>query len=78
MVNHHLGVSKNIGTPKWMVIMENPIKIDDLGYHYFWKHPFVKKKCLELHEPKHRSESHIQFLRCPSNHLFDQPATGRF
>ena len=28
----HMGVSKNRGTPKWMVkIMENPIKIDDLG-----------------------------------------------
>ena len=37
----HLGVSKNMGTPKWMVkIMENLIKMDDLGgYHYFWKHP---------------------------------------
>ena len=34
-----LGVSKNGGTPKWMVkIMENPIKIHDLGgkNHYFW------------------------------------------
>ena len=28
-----MGVSKNNGTPKWMVkIMENPIKMDDLGY----------------------------------------------
>ena len=27
-----VGVSKNKGTPKWMVkIMESPIKIDDLG-----------------------------------------------
>ena len=27
-----MGVSKNRGTPKWMVkIMENPIKIHDLG-----------------------------------------------
>ena len=27
-----MGVSKNNGTPKWMVkIMENPIRIDDLG-----------------------------------------------
>ena len=34
-----MGVSKNSGAPKWMVIMENPIKMDDLGYHYFWKHP---------------------------------------
>ena len=28
----YMGVSKNGGTPKWMVkIMENPIKMDDLG-----------------------------------------------
>ena len=31
------------GTPKWMVkIMENPIKMDDLGgkhHPYFWNHP---------------------------------------
>ena len=27
-----MGVSKNKGTPKWMVkIMENPTKMDDLG-----------------------------------------------
>ena len=27
-----MGVSKNNGTPKWMVkIVENPIKMDDLG-----------------------------------------------
>ena len=33
---HHLGVSKNRGIPKWMVkIMENPIKIDDLGVPLF-------------------------------------------
>ena len=36
-----MGVSKNSGTPKWMVVMENPIKMDDLGYHYFWKHPCI-------------------------------------
>ena len=29
---HQLGVSKNSGTPKWMVYkMENPIEMDDLG-----------------------------------------------
>ena len=28
----YMGVSKNKGTPKWMVkIMENPITMDDLG-----------------------------------------------
>ena len=37
-----MGVSKNNGTPKWMVCKENPIKMDDLGgYHYFWKHPYI-------------------------------------
>ena len=35
--NLHLGVSKNRGgPPKWMVkIMENPIKMDDLGVPLF-------------------------------------------
>ena len=33
---NYLGVSKNRGTPKWMVkIMENPIKMDDLGIPLF-------------------------------------------
>ena len=28
----HMGVEPKIGAPKWMVkIMENPIKMDDLG-----------------------------------------------
>ena len=30
-----LGVSKNSGTPKWMVFMENPIEMDDLGIPLF-------------------------------------------
>ena len=40
--NQHLGVSKNNGTPKWMVKkMENPMnKWMIWGYHYFRKHPF--------------------------------------
>ena len=40
----HMGVSKNRGgPPKWMVkIMENPIKMDDLGVPLFWKHPYCK------------------------------------
>ena len=35
------GCFQKRGTPKWMVkIMENPIKMDDLGvFPYFWKHP---------------------------------------
>ena len=41
--HHHVGVSKNTGTSKWMVKkMENPMnKWDDLGGKktpYFWKH----------------------------------------
>ena len=35
-----MGVSKNKGTPKWMVkIMENPVKIDDLGVPLFLETP---------------------------------------
>ena len=39
-----LGVSKNRGTPKWMVkIMEHPIKMDDLGgfHHIFGSTPIL-------------------------------------
>ena len=31
----HIGVSKNSGTPKWMVYNGNPIKMDDLGVPLF-------------------------------------------
>ena len=30
-----MGVSKNRGTPKWMLIMENLSKMDDLGVPLF-------------------------------------------
>ena len=32
---YYMGVSKNRGTPKWMVYKENPIKMDDLGVPLF-------------------------------------------
>ena len=36
----YMGVSYNSGTPKWMVkIMENPIKMDDLGVPLFLETP---------------------------------------
>ena len=43
-----MGVSKNRGTPKWMVYNGKPYYIKWLiwGYHYFRKHPyghFIKK-----------------------------------
>ncbi len=35
-----MGVSKNSGTPKWMVkIMENPIEMDDSGVPLFLETP---------------------------------------
>ena len=35
-----MGVSKNKGTPKWMVkIMENPSEMDDLGVPLFLETP---------------------------------------
>ena len=38
-----MGVSKNSGTPKWMVFNGKPIKMDDLGGkpHYFRKPPKI-------------------------------------
>ena len=40
-----MGVSKNRGTPKWMVkIMENPIKMDDLGVPLFLETPTCSPK----------------------------------
>ena len=34
-----------IGVPQngWF-IMEHPIKMDDLGYHYIWKHPYEMQR----------------------------------
>ena len=37
-----VGVSKNSGTPKWMVYNGKPLlKWMIWGYHYFWKHPCI-------------------------------------
>ena len=49
----NMDVSKNRGTPKWMVkIMENPIKMDDLGGKtpYFWFNTHMKN--LRSNPPK--------------------------
>ena len=36
----YMGVSKNSGTPKWMVyFMENPINMDELGVPLFLETP---------------------------------------
>ena len=51
-----MGISKNIGvnTPKWMVkIMENPIKMDDLGgTTIFGKHPYSERIDGDRHSQK--------------------------
>ena len=40
-----MSVSKNKGTPKWMVkMMENPIKMDDLGVPLFLETPIYVEK----------------------------------
>ena len=44
-----LGVSKNRGTPKWMVyFMENPIKMDCLGVPLFLETPISTETCMEV------------------------------
>ncbi len=46
-----MGVSKNSGTPKWMVyFMENPIKIDDLGVPLFLETPIYFLWGYNLHK----------------------------
>ena len=41
----YMGVSKNRGIPKWMVkIMENPIKMDDLGVPLFLETPILMEE----------------------------------
>ena len=44
----NMDVSKNRGTPKWMVkIMENPIKMDDLGGEhplFLVQHPYEESQ----------------------------------
>ena len=38
----YMGVSKNGGTPKWMVYKGKPLlKWMIWGYPYFWKHPCI-------------------------------------
>ena len=47
---HHMELSKNRGTPKWMVkiMVPNPIfKWMIWGYHYSWKHPYCHH-CAEV------------------------------
>ena len=42
-----MDVSKNIGTPKWMVYdAKNPMKMDDLGVPFFLETP----KCWKLED----------------------------
>ena len=45
LLEHYMGVSKNRGTPKWMVYNGNPIKMDDLGVPPFKETP---KLCWEM------------------------------
>ena len=40
-----MDVSKYRGTPKWDGLQWKPYEqMDDLGYHYFWKHPYTTKQ----------------------------------
>ena len=43
-----MGVSKNSGTPKWMVYKENLIKMDDLGVPLFLETPICFSRYLTV------------------------------
>ena len=56
-----MGVSKNRGTPKWMVYMENPIKMDDLGIPKFLETPKSSQEKTQKNykgEPMNASQNH--------------------
>ncbi len=51
--------------------MEKPIKIDDLGYPYFWKHPYTKSCTLLVLQPQLRRKNwfeHPKWCRILSSH----------
>ena len=50
---YYMGVSKNNGTPKWMVyFMENPIKIDDLGVPLYLETPICSCPLYKHHKKR--------------------------
>ena len=58
-----MGVCKNSGIPK--MDGENdgkPYKMDDLGYTYFWKHPYVfwNKGIWDVYQTSHHDDVHIR------------------
>ncbi len=68
-----IGISKNRGGPpkSWIVIgfsiINHPFWII-LGYHYFWKHPYIVPKCLLTppEKPRNHLEFHGRGLGCPT------------
>ena len=69
-----MDVSENRGTPKWMVkIMENPIKMDDLGVPLFLETPkwFVKHFGIDKRERFTKaSYATVQPLRVASQNVW--------
>ena len=46
---YYKGVSKNKGTPKWMVYNGKPLlKWMIWGYPYFWTHPYTDCRCFAI------------------------------
>ena len=78
-----MGVSKNSGTPKWMVkIMENPIEMDDLGVPLFLETPiwFLNVFCMLALHPCLPFLPHDKITSggwLPTGHSHD-PLFGRF
>ncbi len=72
----YMGVSKNRGgPPKWMVkIMENPIKMDDLGVPLFLETPTCSSlKCHICSTFCFRTKFQLQHLGFPSKRWLNQP-----
>ena len=64
-----MGVSKNSGTPKWMVIVEIPIKMDDLGV------PLFLETSIYCYQTNIKTSKHSIFpatIGCPNWMLVDR------
>ncbi len=72
-----MGVSKNSGTPKWMVYTGNPIRMDDLGVLLFLETPtYMKWKGHILRGPAvFMTRSRQQITRFPNRQHEYQPWT---
>ena len=74
-IRNYMGVSKNRGTPKWMVYNGKPYWTGWFGgkTHYFWKHPYnwnnknsgdIPKQPLDIRDLQHSQPQDFEIECC--------------